>query len=231
MDSIQLTDTSTPTPPFIDPPFQFNAAGIAQFAPELTGYRLLSAMAHRLGWPSVSNRKILDYGCGIRFARTIANLDLDVALYAGVDVNPQSIQWFQENLKDSRFKFDYIDDQNPMYNPTGQLNVDFTPLESYAQFRFDVACMFSVITHQRPHEARRIFSILRRIMDGAGKLYFTALLDRGVADYQEGDEQVCVLSVYHPDYLVGLLAECGWAVERIYEPSQFQQFALICHCV
>ncbi|WP_457154964.1 hypothetical protein, partial [Mesorhizobium sp. P5_C1] len=61
---------------YIDPPFNFNHPDIAKYPPEVTGNHLLKCMATRLGWSGFTHRRLLDVGCGVRFARTIANLDL-----------------------------------------------------------------------------------------------------------------------------------------------------------
>ena len=57
----------------IAPPFNLNAPDISQFAPEVTGRTLLSDMCARLGWSSLAGKRLLDFGCGVRFARTIVN--------------------------------------------------------------------------------------------------------------------------------------------------------------
>jgi hypothetical protein len=215
---------------FIDPPFQFNAPGVSRYPPEVTGYRLLTSMARRLGWSSLAQKRILDFGCGVRFTRTIVNLGLDVGCYTGVDVNLDSINWLRTYVVDSRLSFEHIHDQNSLYNPEGNPEGDYSSLKYLSAFNFDVACMFSVITHQRPREAKRTFAILRELMHGQGQMYFTAFLSRDISDYGEPAEQVGLMSTYHPDYLVGLLDQSGWHTDRIYKPSSFQQFAFACHC-
>ncbi|MGH7487985.1 MAG: class I SAM-dependent methyltransferase [bacterium] len=186
-------------------------------------------MARRLGWASLSQKRILDFGCGVRFARTIVNLSLDVGLYVGIDVNREVITWLKSNIADDRLKFACLDDCNPMYNPAGNPKEDYSTLRQFAGSEFDAACMFSVITHQRPVEARRIFTALRDIMNGNGQLYFTAFLDPQLTDYDEAAEQVCFNSTYNPAYLAGLLDQCGWQADHLYNRDNFQQFAFVCH--
>jgi SAM-dependent methyltransferase len=208
---------------FIDPPFAFNAPNIARYPAEVSGYHILRCMAARLGWPSLTQKRILDFGCGVRLARTIVNLGLDIGLYAGVDVNPFSIDWLRSNIKDPRFIFEHIDDYNHEYNPDGNPDEDYASLKHLSALDFDVACMFSVITHQGPAEAKRLFSGLRALVHGNGQLYFTAFLSREITDFKGG--------VYHPDYLAELLRQSGWHTDRIYDRTQLQQFAFVCQCV
>jgi len=85
----------------------------------VTGYFLLNSLSRRLGWRSLSGKRLLDYGCGVRFARTLVNLGIDIGLYAGVDVNRDSIAWLKSNVSDPRFCFEALDIRNAMYNPKG----------------------------------------------------------------------------------------------------------------
>ena len=87
---------------YIDPPFNFNHRDIAKYPPEVTGLLLLNSFCRRVGWNSLSGRRLLDFGCGVRFARTIVNLAMDIDLYAGVDVNKEAISWLQSKITDPR---------------------------------------------------------------------------------------------------------------------------------
>jgi SAM-dependent methyltransferase len=213
---------------FIDPPFQLNASNVALYPLEVSGYRVLQSMTRRLGWVSLSGKRILDFGCGVRFARAIVNLGLDIGLYVGADVNRDAIAWLQANVADERFTFVHVNDYNPLYNPGGNPAEDYASLRRFSDCRFDVACMFSVITHQRPEEARRTFVLLHDLMKGNGLLYFTAFLDARFADYGEAAEQICLNSTYNPAYLTALCRDCGWTVERLYKPIPFQLYAIVC---
>jgi hypothetical protein len=113
---------------YLDPPFNFNHPNVAKYPPEVMGNFLLQCMAGRLGWVNLANRRLLDIGCGVRFARTIANLDLDLDCYAGVDVNAETIRWLQENLAEPKFRFAHLDAQNPMHNPNGKPLAELTAL-------------------------------------------------------------------------------------------------------
>jgi hypothetical protein len=213
---------------FIDPPFQLNAANVALYPPEVSGHHLLRSMTRRLGWDSLSGKRIFDFGCGVRFARAIVNLGLDIGLYVGADVNRDAIAWLKANVADERLTFLHVNDYNPLYNPGGNPAEDYAGLRLFSDRRFDVACMFSVITHQRPDEARRTFVLLHDLMKGIGFLYFTASLDTRFADYGEAAEQICLNSTYNPTFLTALCRDCGWTVERLYMPAPLQQYAMVC---
>jgi hypothetical protein len=207
------------------PPFDFNHPDVSKFSPEVTGRLLLKSMCERLGWPLLAGKRLLDFGCGVRFARTIFNLEIEIGLYAGVDTNAAPITWLRENVSDPRFRFEHIDMHNLMYNANGAV----PSADALARLHltgFDAACMFSVITHQAPSEAELIFSMLHPC---AERLYFTAFIDDAVDGYIENDpEHPRNLSTYSTTLINELLAKTGWQVENHHLPSRFQQHAFVC---
>jgi SAM-dependent methyltransferase len=214
---------------YIDPPFNLNHPDIAKYPPEVTGCFLLHSLCRRLGWSSLSGRRLLDFGCGVRFARTIVNLAMDIDLYAGIDVNKDAIFWLKSEILDPRVRFEHFDMFNPMYWVKGSVSVDEGALERLSLTDFDAACMFSVITHQAPEESGLIFSMLYRCVKPGGSLYFTAFVDEATHGYAELDpSQPRMLSTYNPDFLIELVRKTGWTVEATYLKSPMQQAAFVC---
>ncbi|MES1156790.1 MAG: hypothetical protein ABUL73_03325 [Alphaproteobacteria bacterium] len=216
----------------IDPPFQLNATGVAVFAPEVTGYYLLQCLKRRLGWASFADKKLLDFGCGVRFARTIYNLDIPFGLYFGVDVNLDVILWLQANARDPRFTFAHLDTVNRCYNPKAG-SADEGALEGLGVHACDAASMFSVITHQAPEEAQLTFRQLRRAIVDGGRLYFTAFIDHEIDDYVEAaPHEPGTKSTYNPSFLVALVEKAGWRVDAIHaQKATLQQPAFICTAI
>src|ERR1700744_1658892 len=103
--SPKFLSMAAPAFTFIDPPFDFNSQKYATIPPEVTGNFILRTAAHRLGFRSFSGKRLLDFGCGVRLARTIINLGLDVGFYAGADLNKDAIAWLSTHIRDSRFSF------------------------------------------------------------------------------------------------------------------------------
>jgi SAM-dependent methyltransferase len=213
---------------YIDPPFNFNHPDVAKYPPEVTGQHLMQSMYRRMGWTSFKGKRLLDFGCGVRFSRTIVNLGMEIELYVGVDVNEQAISWLKANVDDPRLRFELLDMQNPMYNSRGaETGVD--PLGSLGLAEFDAACMFSVITHQAPRDAAKIFSMLYPCVTAGGILYFTAFTDETVDEYTERDPaNPGMLSTYHPDRLLEIVENSGWIVLDVFPPSRFAQTAFLC---
>ncbi len=178
---------------------------------------LIDYMCERIGVPDLAGLDVLDFGCGSRFADAIVNRALPLKTYVGVDVYRKMIEFLAATVPDPRLTFVHIDALNPRYNPTG---VPLTPETKLpvGDRRFDVICMFSVITHQLPDDARSIFSILRGYVRESGRLFFSASLSDDADPYLEGKpERPAALSVYSPGFLRTMLAETGWRV-RSTEP-------------
>jgi SAM-dependent methyltransferase len=214
---------------FVDPPFNFNAPEIAKWPAEVTGHFLLNCLCQRLGWSSLTGRRLLDFGCGVRFTRTIINLSMDIDFYAGIDTNKEVISWLKSEIRDRGFRFEHLDMFNHMYRVDGSSSVDEGALQNLALGDFDAACMFSVITHQVPKDSELIFKLLYRCVKPGGSLYFTAFIDEAVRDYVERDpSNPCHMSTYHPDFLIGLVRGSGWRVEKVCLKSLLQQTAFVC---
>jgi SAM-dependent methyltransferase len=224
-----LLSADPPPPfPFIDPPFNFNSSTVSQYPAEVTGALVLDSLCRRLGWTSLAGKRLLDLGCGVRFARTLVNLRMDIGLYAGVDVNADAIAWLKANVRDARFRFERIDMRNALFNPQGSTLGPDT-LHDMGLQDFDAACLFSVITHQNPADTAAILRMLSRCVAASGGLYFTAFIDDTIDTFAERDPaNPGAWCNYNPDYLIGLAEEAGWAVKRAYPASALHQPAFVC---
>jgi hypothetical protein len=219
---------------YIEPPFNLNPPNITRYPVEVTGYRLLQRIWWRIGWPSLEGRRLLDYGCGVRFARTIHNLGLPIARYVGVDVNREIVDWMQQHFPADRFAFFHVDVRNELYNADGTPDLPPHTLSDLGVPMCHAACMHSVITHQNPHEARVTFAMLRPVVVDAGRLHFTAFVDDAVDGFVERDrERPGELPTYHPDSLIELVERGGWRVDRIYpkDPWGLGQVSFVCTAV
>jgi len=203
----------------VEPPgFELNDPAISALVPEVTGYRLLQRIWTRLGWPSLAGKRLLDYGCGVRFARTVHNLALPIGHYTGVDLNPEVVDWLRAHLGDDpRFTFAHVDARNAHYNPGGR-ELGPETLAALGIRDQDAVCMHSVITHQNPREAAVTFRLLRPAVVDGGRLHFTARADDlSVEGYAEGaPDDPGHLSNYHPDVLLELVEGAGWRVDAIF---------------
>jgi SAM-dependent methyltransferase len=176
-----------------------------------TGTLLLEYMCERLAIPNLASLDVLDFGCGCRFAEAILNNRLPVRSYVGIDLDREMIAWLKENVRDPRLSFYHWNARNPMYNPSGFPLTSTVELPIPAQ-TFDLICMFSVITHQLPEDARAIFQLLRRYIRPSGKMFFSANIQELTSEYREMGSAPTLDSAYSCRALGKLLERSGWRV-------------------
>src|SRR5262245_59297104 len=113
-------------------------------SPEQSGCWLLERMRQHIGFESYSDKKVLDFGCGVRFSQAILNTKMRFGHYAGVDVFREMIEFLQKNIRDHRFEYGFLNAYHPLFNPNGiALSPDsMLPIKTSD---FDIVCMFSVI--------------------------------------------------------------------------------------
>lgn len=194
-------------------PSEFNRNSItvtSLMTPEQSGIWLLEWMRVQIGFESYADKKVLDFGCGVRFTQALINTEFPIGYYFGVDVSRPMIEFLQNNVCDSRFAYYCLDAYHPLFNPSGNLLTPDTVLPIDEQ-GFDIACMFSVITHQYPESSQSIFSMLRRHVSPQGHLFFTCFLDDSIGTFEDRSKERNGGRVfYDPDYLAELVESCGW---------------------
>jgi SAM-dependent methyltransferase len=201
------------TRPVLQVPDRFNrnSSTVTSLMPaEQSGVWLLERMRGRIGLESLADKKILDFGCGVRFSQAILNCGLDVSRYVGIDCFAAMIDFLRAEVHDPRFEYHLLDAYHPLYNAGGSaISVDTAlPL---ADCDFDVACMISVITHQSPSDSEAIFAILRRHVADDGHLFFTCFLDEAIPSFEDrSPERNGGRCVYNPRFLRDLVEQRGW---------------------
>jgi SAM-dependent methyltransferase len=194
-------------------PEEFNRNSItvtSLMTAEQSGLWLLERMRRQIDFESYADKKLLDFGCGVRFSQAIINSELPIGRYFGVDVFHRMIKFLQKNVHDQRFAYHFLDVYHPLYNPRGKLlSPDLTlPIPEHA---FDIVSMFSVITHQYPLDAKIIFSMLRRHTCVKGHLFFTCFLDEAISTFEDrSPERNGGRCFYSPGFLTQLVESCGW---------------------
>ena len=213
---------------YLDPPFAYNSPAINAYPKELTGYYHLEVMRRRLGWASYAGKVMLDFGCGVRFTRTIHNLDLSIGLYIGVDVNRPVIDWFKANVSDPRFRFEHLNTPNTFYNAQAPA-LSAEALAALGLPECDLISMFSVITHQNPGEAALTLAQTRRVIKREGRLYFTAFIDEAQSGFTEKDPaQPGLMATYEPELPLRIVREAGWRPLSAFPRSELLQAAFVC---
>ena len=208
--------------PFVIPPkFHRNSADVLALGPPAdTGAKLIEHMAHRIGRTDLAGLDVLDMGCGTRFADTFMNRPVPVGSYTGIDVWGEMVDFLRANAVDPRLSFHRFDAHNPHYCSDGALLTGARELP-VGDRRFDLACMFSVISHQVPDEAQALFEILRRYTRPDGRMFFTAWLDdeSGLDYYEHDPANPAAWSFYSGAKLRRMLADSGWSIVSVAPPG------------
>ena len=208
---------------------------------------LIDHLCSSVGLADLGDAAVLDYGCGVRFTQAFLNRGLPIGRYVGVDVARDLVQFLQQNVDDPRFEFHWIDTHNDRYNPDGERLTPTTPLP--LDERFDVICLYSVLTHLAPDDTAALLALLRRYVAPDGHLLFSIFLDDGnresgglmdriaqrteplpVAPFRDllPDEPL-KWAVYSEPYARELVTAAGWTVARVGLPvPPYIQHHLVC---
>lgn len=205
------------TGPKLAVPEKFNrnsSTVTALMTAEQSGVWLLERMRGILGRETLAGVRLLDFGCGVRFAQAILNTGYAIGAYAGVDNYEEMIDFLRRSVRDRRFTFEYLGAQHALYNPGGK-PIDASTRLAAAEQAWDVVSMFSVITHQDPEASAAIFRLLRRYVTPGGHLFFTCFLDESIDRFEDRSERVAgERCFYNPRFLEELVEACGWSVVR-----------------
>jgi len=191
--------------------FNRNSSTVSSLMPpEKSGRWLLERMCRQIGSDTCADKRLLDFGCDVRFSQAIINDALPIGRYVGVDCFAAMVDFLRSHVRDERFAYYFFDAFHPLYNERGTVLSPDTPLP-VPERDFDVVSMFSVITHQNPRDSECIFTILRRHVAASGHLFFTCFLDDSIASFEDRSPELnggrCF---YNPTFLTDLVERCGW---------------------
>ena len=182
-----------------------------------TGKLLIEKTISVCGLESLVSQRVLDVGCGTRFTATIINFKFPIKSYTGVDVDKSVIDYLKTDVErhDERFDYAHWDAVNALYNKGGGAFDSQSKLPLGADRRFDLIWMFSVITHQYPEGSAALFNILRNYAAPDGRMFFTAFIDANVDKFRDVlQDQPLMMAYYQREYLLKLLHEAGWKVDK-----------------
>jgi SAM-dependent methyltransferase len=149
-------------------------AGDSDFV--LTGEELLGHVREFAGLRA--RDRVLDIGCGAgRLARLLARELRPPGSYDGIDVARVAITWCQAHYDGlpAPFRFDYVDVNNAMYNPSGAVD----PRRYRFPFddgSFDLIVAMSLFTHLTSEAADRYLSEVARVLAPEGRFLSTWFL-------------------------------------------------------
>jgi SAM-dependent methyltransferase len=172
-------------------------------SPSETGKIVLNYLCSKLDLKSLSGKKLLDIGCGFRFAQAITDYKMEIEYYTGVELDSKLVKYLMDEFSDQRFNFVLADQKNNYYNPSG--GNDFAQLHKKLATPYDIISMCSVITHQDPIEASKTLKLARKCVDDDGFLLFTACIHgEGHAPFESNSPNKGALTGYSESHLAKL---------------------------
>jgi SAM-dependent methyltransferase len=206
-----------------------NSPTVAVDGYEETGLFLIELATRRLGLDTLADSEVLDVGCGVRFAQTIANRRLAVKRYTGVEVHRPIVEFMARNLEpfDARFRFVHWDVRHDLFN-----RESFRALKDEASLpvdsTFDVVWLFSVFTHLDLADTRAMLRLLRKVVRPAGGLLFTAFVDPELDGFEgRGRGHPLEMVYFGRRTMDRLLEETGWDL-RAFHPAGARPFIQPC---
>jgi SAM-dependent methyltransferase len=119
---------------------------------------------------------VLDIGCGGGRMAAALLYYLETGSYLGFDVHKPSIEWCRKAIapRHPRFDFQFIDLDNPIYNPSKHSATEF--VFPYEENSFDFAIATSLFTHMFMGEVANYLRQVFRVLRPGGALFCTAFL-------------------------------------------------------
>jgi 2-polyprenyl-3-methyl-5-hydroxy-6-metoxy-1,4-benzoquinol methylase len=211
--------------------YQRNSPNVLAHGVETTGVRIISYGNELLGCADLSDKHVLDIGCGVRFTQAIINRQLPIKSYTGVDVDEPLISYLQTHVTDNRFTFHRWHIYNELYNPHGQQLTKQTRLPVLHQKKFDVIWLYSVVTHNYPADIECLFALLRRYISKNGRLLFSALIDTTTQTFENKVPAHPLAAVYYNEaFLRQIISRAGWSVQSRHDktPDDVTQHIFCC---
>jgi SAM-dependent methyltransferase len=176
---------------------------------------------------------VLEIGCGIgRMAMPLVRHLREGGSYDGVEIDPAKVEYCRRTAGrvGERFRFHHADVHSTYYNPQGR----WTASEYRFPFddaSFDFVFLVSVFTHMLPGDMEHYLAEIARVMRPGATCSTSFWLSReplgepyqrwsDVADVYRVDEPEHGV-VFREDHVVGVLADLGLRVERLWRGSRF----------
>jgi SAM-dependent methyltransferase len=184
--------------------------------------------AQELGVPDLSEKAVLDIGCGVKFSQAFYGRGVPVRQYHGVDVDGAMIEFLASNVNNEKFSFKHIDVYNEMYNKRGEPLSAETDIGAAGR-QFDLICLFSVFTHLNPKDYMAMLELARRYISPNGALIYTAIIDEKISGKFEDAiaEHPMLKATYTSDAIREMLAASKWNPTRFFRQGSAKDW-IVC---
>lgn len=197
-----------------------NAPRIKAIGYEKTGSTLIKLASDRVGFSDLSNKDVLDIGCGVRFTQAIINCNIPIKSYTGIDVYEPAINYLTNNVNDSRFSYHHWNVHHGIHNKSGKKLTRKTNLP-VSQKKYDLIWLFSVFTHLIPSDAENLLYILRRHIKDDGFIFFSAFIDNDIDSFEDRMKEKPLQQAYfNENYLRRILLKTQWQVNSYHDEDK-----------
>jgi 2-polyprenyl-3-methyl-5-hydroxy-6-metoxy-1,4-benzoquinol methylase len=178
----------------------------------------IATLAQEMGVADLSDKAVLDIGCGVKFTQAFYGRGIPVKQYHGVDVDGAMIEFLSSNVFNDKFSYKHIDVYNEMYNKRGDALSPDTDIGAAGR-EFDLICLFSVFTHLAPTDYVAMLRLARKYIAPNGKLIYTTCIDEQITEKFKDTfkDQPLLKAVYREDAVREMLASAKWAPTRLFK--------------
>ncbi|CAB4886431.1 MAG: methyltransferase domain-containing protein [Actinobacteria bacterium] len=128
---------------------------------------------------------LLDWGCGAgRLAVGVREDFGQIRDYHGVDIQPELIEWANENLAGDGFRFTCLDVSNERYNPDGSPDRTLAAEPGTV----DVFYAYSVFSPMNDDDTPAYLTLIGEALSPRGKALVTCFVEEDVAGWEENPE-------------------------------------------
>lgn len=128
---------------------------------------------------------LLDWGCGAgRLAVGVREHLGRIRDYHGVDIQPELVEWAQQNLAGDGFRFTLLDVSNERYNPDGSAERTLGAEPD----SLDVFYAYSVFSHMNEDDTAAYLGLLHDALKSTGKALVTCFVEEDVPGWEENPE-------------------------------------------
>jgi SAM-dependent methyltransferase len=192
----------------------------------------IRTLAHEMGVLDLSEKTVLDIGCGVKFTQAFYGRNVPVKQYHGVDVDGPMIDFLVSNVFDDKFSYKHIDVYNEMYHKSGAALSAQTNIGASGR-QFDLICLFSVFTHFAPKDYMAMLKLTRNYVAPKGKLIYTAFIDNRIrGKFKDAFAvQPLLKAVYKKDAVRAMLAAARWKPTRFFKHGSAKMWIVCepCH--
>ncbi|MGF1462297.1 MAG: class I SAM-dependent methyltransferase [Maricaulaceae bacterium] len=201
----------------LDVPPQYRRGGLRYYPDQLRAsvLWLLDLLAEFAEASDLSDKTILDIGCGVKFSQAFVENNIPVGHYHGVELDPGLVEFLSTTLRVLPYlSYAHIDVQNDMYNKDAPRLNEAIDLGAGGR-KFDIVCLYSVFSHLDPTDYQTMLRLTRRHVAEDGRLVFSSFIRDQEPEFVDLDPASPLhKACYRRDVVDRWIEAAGWRLVR-----------------